>query len=339
MTTLFRVLKWGAGLLVVLALGLAITIYAGAIRPIHPVGYQTVMAADPGHKPIAVSIFYPTTAKPDFVLLGSIGLRLASDGPVAGTGLPLVIISHGTGGGPMSHADTAVALAAQGFVVLAPTHPGDNYLEDQDVGTVQWLPNRARHIRRVIDMMLGRWKDRGHLDPMRIGIFGFSAGATTALVAIGCTPDLRLIASQCATHPEFVCKLTKPAAFRSLAPVAWAGDSRIAAAVLAAPGLGFTFEPRGLINIRVPVQLWSGAADQTVPFGTNAGAIERGLSRKPEMHVVPGATHYSFLMPCGLIGPPQLCSDAKGFDRKAFHNAFNRSVVSYFRANLPKSRA
>lgn len=337
MKTVWKILGWGVGLVILLVLALAGYIYATAIRPANPVGYQSVMVADPGHNPISVSIWYPTSAKPGFILLGSVGERVASDGPVVGSRLPLIVISHGTGGGEMSLADTALALAEQGFVVAAPTHPGDNYRDSQDVGKPQWLPNRSRHIRRVIDMALDRWKDRSHLDPKRVGVFGFSAGATTALIAIGGVPDLRLIASHCADRPEFVCKLTTPAAFKDSGPVAWQADGRIAAAVLAAPGLGFTFERDGLRNVRVPVQLWAGAADQTVPYATNAGTIQRGLARKPEVHVVPGATHYSFLMPCGLIGPPQLCRDTKGFDRKAFHDGFNRSVVSYFQAHLPKS--
>ena len=334
MKTALKILGWGIGLVVLLAIALAIYIYATAIRPANPVGYQSVMANDPGHPPIPVSIWYPTNAKPGFILLGSVGERDASDGPVAGNRLSLIVISHGTGGGAMSHADTAIALAEKGFVVAAPTHPGDNYRESQDVGKPEWLLNRSRHLRRVVDTILGSWKDRSQLDPLRIGVFGFSAGATTALISIGGTPDLRRIASHCADHPEFVCQLTSPNLYRNLKPMPWQGDSRITAAVIAAPGLGFTFEPDGLSKIRVPVQLWAGSADQTVPFATNAGAIERGLPAKPEVHVVRGATHYSFLTPCGLLSPPPLCRDSDGFDRKAFHETFNRSIVAYFQSHL-----
>ncbi|HZC38252.1 MAG TPA: dienelactone hydrolase, partial [Sphingomicrobium sp.] len=114
----------------------------------------------------------------------------------------------------------------------------------------------------------------------------------------------------------------------------WRADPRIRAAVIAAPGLGFTFEPNGLSSVHVPVQLWSGGADQTVPDATNAGIVARLLRTPPESHVVPGAVHYSFLMPCGLIGPPQVCKDPKGFDRAEFHQTFNRSVVAFFRSHL-----
>ena len=38
--------------------------------------------------------------------------------------------------------------------------------------------------------MLASWPHHDALDPSRIGMFGFSAGGFTALVAIGGTPDL-----------------------------------------------------------------------------------------------------------------------------------------------------
>jgi predicted dienelactone hydrolase len=52
------------------------------------------------------------------------------------------------------------------------------------------------------------------------------------------------------------------------------------------------------------------------------------------MHVVPGAAHLSFLMPCGLLAPRQICEDPKGFDRAAFHKRFNADVVRFFKTRL-----
>jgi predicted dienelactone hydrolase len=234
----------------------------------------------------------------------------------------------------VSQADTAIALAEAGFVVAAPTHPGDNLKDDSDVGHPEWLVDRSRHVTKTIDALLTAWKDRSHVDPKHIGIFGLSAGATTALVEIGAKPDLSLVPSQCASHPEFVCKILPLASYRHLSPIIWTADPRISAAVIAAPGLGFTFEPNGLADVRAPVQLWAGSADQTVPYATNTGVVRQLLPHPPEVHIAPGAVHLSFLMPCGLIGPPQFCRDANGFDRETFHKSFNQDVVRFFREHL-----
>ena len=111
-------------------------------------------------------------------------------------------------------------------------------------------------------------------------------------------------------------------------------DARIKAAVIAAPGLGFTFVPDGLRNVIARVQLWSGQQDVNVPEASNTGLIRRALGARAGFHSVPGASHFSFLVPCRLIGPPFLCADAEGFDRAAFHTAMNKQVVTFFRKNL-----
>jgi predicted dienelactone hydrolase len=319
-------------LLFVAAAGLGIYIYSTALEPSRPVGFQQLAVADPGHARIAAAVWYPTGAKPGFTLFGSSGAMLASDGPVEGNRLPLIVMSHGTGGSALSHADTAIALAETGFIVIAPTHPGDSFQAASDID--KWLQNRSRHTARVIDAALTTWKDRARVDASRIGIFGFSAGATNALINIGGKPDLKRIWSQCAAQPEFICRTTSPQAYKNVEPGDWQRDRRIRAAVLAAPGLGFAFEPSGVADIDVPVQLWAGSADTTVPLATNAALLRNHLGARAQMHVVPGAAHFSFLMPCGLLGPRELCRDAKGFDRANFHRRFNAEVVRFFETHL-----
>lgn len=322
-----------AAFLLVIVLGLAIYVYATALKPAKPVGFQQVAIRDPGSPPISAAIWYPTSSSPSFALLGLAGERVAKDGAVLGDHLPVVVISHGTGGTPFGHADTAVALASNGFVVVAPMHSGDNFRNDSDVGKPNWLPNRERDIARALDMVTTTWKDRSHVDQQHIGFFGFSAGATTGLVAVGGQPDLQKIWSQCSSRPEFVCKLLSAEAYRNPPPQTWISDGRIRAAVLAAPGLGFTFASDGLAKVRVPVQLWGGTDDETVPWATNTGLVAK-LLPQAEVHLVGGASHHSFLTPCGLIAPRQLCKDSKGFNRAAFHDAFNQSIVKFFDVHL-----
>ena len=330
-----RALKIIGGVVAVVLLGvigLALYVYQSAIVPSRPVGFQQLAIADPGHPGIAAGVWYPTTAKPGFMLLGSGGQRVATNGPVDGDRLPLIVFSHGTAGSAVSHADTAIALAEKGFIVIAPTHPGDTFAAASDIEP--WLVNRTRHVQTTIDAALTSWKDRRHVDPERIGLFGFSAGATTALIALGGKADLRRIATECAVRPEFICKTTSAQKYKDHPPTAWPVDSRIRAAVLAAPGLGFTFDATSLNGVRAPVQLWAGTADETVPPATNAGHLARLLGREAEVHMVPRADHFSFLMPCGFLGPRELCKNPEGFDRASFHRQFNADVVRFFSSNL-----
>jgi predicted dienelactone hydrolase len=107
---------------------------------------------------------------------------------------------------------------------------------------------------------------------------------------------------------------------------------------VAAPGLGFTLEGDGLAAVRIPVQLWSAANDKTVPYETNTAVVRNGLGPRAEFHSVAGASHMSFLVPCVLLGPPLLCGDQAGFDRKAFHAQMNKEVVRFFDRSLARPR-
>jgi predicted dienelactone hydrolase len=337
-------MKWilrGSILIAALLAALAAYVFANALRTTNPVGFQRVAVPDAGGAPIQLAVWYPTRDRPGpTTLLGLNLLSVAPDGPVEGAGLPLIVISHGNGGGPGSHADLALALAESGFVVAAPMHTGDNYADQTAAGSAHWLPDRSRHVRATIDYMSTAWPGHAQLDAGRIGMFGFSAGGFTALTAVGGEADLRLIAAHCAASPEFVCRLlseSNAALMRpDAAPPAGAlvRDARIKAAVIAAPGLGFTFVPNGLRDVMVPVQLWSGHQDVNVPEATNAGLIRLALGARAEFHSVPGARHFSFLVPCHLPGPPVLCGDAEGFDRVAFHAGMNSAVVKFFAKSL-----
>lgn len=314
---------------------------ANALYTTRPVGFQWVQAPDAGSTPLVMGVWYPADGRPlPTTLLGTNLMSVDRDAPVVGTALPLVVISHGNGGGPGSHVDLALALAQQGFVVVAPMHTGDNFADQTAVGSARWLVDRTRHMRSAIDYMLVVWPAHDRIDAARIGAFGFSAGGFTTLTVIGGTPDLQGLASHCRTAPEFVCKLLAESGSPLLNPVeatapgAFARDPRIKAAAIAAPGLGFTFLPNGLASVSVPVQVWSGDADQNVPTSSNAGPVAKALAGRAEFHEVPGAGHFAFLAPCGLFGPPVLCRDANGFDRKRMHAQMNAAVVKFFQDKL-----
>jgi len=186
--------------------------------------------------------------------------------------------------------------------------------------------------------MLALSPQRDRLDPMRIGIFGFSAGGFTALVAIGGVPDFSLGRAYCATYPyDWGCRRARETGMRpTAAPAAFVHDSRIAAAVVAAP-LGFAFTPAGLASIKAPIQLWRGDSDEILPHPRHAQNVYDGLPAKPEYRVVPNAGHFAFFAPCTPAVAriaSEGCRDPAGFDRTAFHREFNLAVVAFFKAQL-----
>ena len=113
--------------MVIFACGLGGYAVSTALRTERPVGFQIAQAPDTDGRPFAVAVWYPTEAHPWPMMLGLLLMNVARDAPISGRNLPRVVISHGNGGGPGSHADLALALADAGYVVAAPTHTGDNY--------------------------------------------------------------------------------------------------------------------------------------------------------------------------------------------------------------------
>lgn len=151
-------------------------------------GFQNLTVPDADDQPLSVGVWYPTDSSVATTVSNVAGQFLAVGGALKGDHLPLIVISHGNGGGVLAHADTAEVLADSGFVVAAVVHTGDNS-EDKSYPASRWSVDRPRHIGRVIDFMLDRWGGRSRIDAERIGVFGFSAGGFTALVAAGGVPN------------------------------------------------------------------------------------------------------------------------------------------------------
>jgi predicted dienelactone hydrolase len=308
-----------------------------AATPALAAGFERVTAPDSDGPPLEAGIWYPSEAPGSSQPLGLYQQTVATGAAVAGRNLPLIVMSHGSGGSFEGHYDTALALAEAGFVVAAVTHTGDNYRDHSGFTQVE---NRPRHIKALVDYMLASWPHRDLIDQTRIGMFGFSAGGFTALAIVGGTPDLTRVAPYCAAHPdEWACRKAKE--FQTEArtmPAAFVHDPRISAAVIAAPAIGYSFTPEGLADIKASIQLWRGDSDEMLPHPRHAQNVYESLPTKPEYHVVPNAGHFAFLAPCTAMAErfaPEICRDPAGFDREAFHREFNPAVVAFFKAKLP----
>ena len=199
----------------------------------------------------------------------------------------------------------------------------------------------------LIDYMLASWRHHDALEPSRIGMFGFSAGGFTALVAIGGTPDLTTVAPYCAGHPDdWACRKLKEREINVAAnltgqPTAapnWVHDPRIGAAVIAAPAVAYAFSAAALSTVTVPIQLWRGDSDEILPHPNYAQVVYDRLPVKPDiMWCRTPATSHSWRRARQHL-PPQrrrFAAIPAGFDRAAFHREFNPAVVAFFKAKLP----
>lgn len=305
-------------------------------------GFQQLAVPDPEGEPLELAVWYPSDAPAMSRAFGLFRQMVAADGAVSGWQLPLIVISHGTGGGPEGHYDTALALAEAGFIAAAVTHTGDNWRDHAYSFTRRNFVERPRHLKLAIDYLLRDWSGRDHIAAERIGAFGHSAGGFAVLVAIGGEPDLARLTAFCREHPEeWGCQHRRqPSAANapreSPAPI-WVHDPRIKAAVIAAPAAGYAFTPAALAGVDVPVQLWEAEEDRITVNRWHAEIVRTSLPSSPDTHVVPRADHFAFLAPCNAAlaeRAPEICRDPPGFDRSTFHRAFNFAVAAFFRNPL-----
>ncbi len=257
--------------------------------------------------------------------------------PVAGERLPLIVMSHGSGGWFGAHRDTAAALADAGFVVAAIDHPGDNAADRSRIDTLSILTDRPADIRRLTDFMVDAWPEAAKLDRARIGFFGFSRGAYTGLVIAGGRLDMLGIASLCSEGGiDGMCAEIEIGEFPDQRPAA---DPRITAVVLADPEFGRTFTFEGLKEMKVPVLLWASQNGGDGVLREDSDTIDENLPILPDYRIVLGAGHFAFLAPCSAEAAkalPEICVDAGAFDRVAFHKEFNAAVIAFFREQLER---
>lgn len=304
------------------------------------VGFQRALT----ESGLSIGLWYPSEAVMPEVPNTPFGQALARGAMPAGEALPLVVISHGNSGWMGGHAPIAYALAEAGFVVAAPTHSQDSMRIGEPVAA-KWMVSRPQDIVATLDFVTGEWRGAGQVDTDRIGMFGFSAGGYTALVAGGAVPDIARGRAFCGAEPEeFVCRLgifdgLPDDLEAQLRPAA--ADGRIGALVLAAPGLAFAFDPETLSALELPVQIWSGSADERVPTASNAAPLADALP-DAELHEVAGAGHFFFLAPCDPrfeAQAPEIwemaCVDAPELDRVAFQAELAAEMAAFFAAALP----
>ena len=280
---------------------------------------------------ISGAVWYPCATAPATLKLGPYLLSATKDCPVAGTKLPLVVISHGRTGSFLGHRDTAQALADAGFVVAAISHPGDNARDSSRTDELSAFVDRPADIKRLVDYMLGAWSHASVIDADRIGLFGFSRGGYTGLVVAGANPRFDARIGMCAGQTSTLCAQVREGRLEPLAH-----DGRIKAVVIADP-LSIFFTKTSFDHVRVPIQLWRSeqGGDGVTPDSVAAVADE--LPVKTTVRTVPNAGHFAFLPPCPqevAQGAQEICTDPRGFDREAFHQEFNAQVLDFFRRSL-----
>lgn len=176
--------------------------------------YQPAMAAleiaDPaGDRDLSGFLWYPTDATGpltnDFESEVWAGTQVVKDAEPSEGLLPLVVLSHGMFGNAYNQAWLAGALARQGYVVAAVSHPGTStWSRDPDQARQLW--ERPGDVSRVIDHLTTSADLAPHVDRDRVFMAGHSLGGFTAVALAGGRYDAARLKRFCdETSKEMVC--------------------------------------------------------------------------------------------------------------------------------------
>jgi predicted dienelactone hydrolase len=299
-------------------------------------GIKFVEIPADAHGPALRALIWTPCAAPARELpIGPYILHGLRNCPTLGSHLPLVVISHGHGGSLLGHHDLAETLADAGFVVAAINHPGDTFSDMSRAAEIAEFVERPTDIKRLVDYMLSGAPDAAKTDPQKIGFFGFSRGGYTGLVLAGGDPDFLHANIPCPDPDLPICRQVRN---NEVPREPSTHDPRIRAYVLADPLDAFP-TASSLKNVTAPIQLWASQFGGDGVLPETAPALAGALPRRPEFHLVADAAHFVFLTPCTkqmMENAAQLCMDAKGFDRAAFHKKFNEKALEFLKSKLFK---
>ncbi|MFN0193608.1 MAG: alpha/beta hydrolase family protein [Aestuariivirga sp.] len=264
---------------------------------------------------------------------------------------PVIVLSHGMGGGYLSMNWLATRLAARGAVVVAVNHP-NGWFKDRDPKKMFDHWTRVQDLQVALDSVLADKALAAVVDPSRIYMAGFSFGGWTALSIAGVTADPEGSVAYCSAAGErsHNCMDLKtfgidPAKGDTASWTASYKDARIKAVVAIDPGLTWKLGTEDVRDVEQDKLLIIGLgtgpdrhyATDTTPLGSNFEA----LVPDAKVEVLAPATHFTAMPVCKAEGEAFLaaekddpvCTDPAGGNRKAMHDKMVALIAQHFGLN------
>lgn len=297
-----------------------------------------------------INVWYPSVRKPTVVSYNPWKIIAARNGKEAVGRFPLLLLSHDSPASRFSHHTLAALLARSGFVVVAPTHHGDNTNNMQNLFSLQQLTQRVVQMKTTLDTVLQHPEIKHSIDPDRIGILGFGTGGTTALLMGGALLSKDGWTNYCAEAGEMDSYCSPWASSRmeqlvqSLPLKASLADPRIKAVAAIAPAYGMLFSKQSLQYFHPPLLLVQAEKDQVNRSPLHAEAIRTLFPKVPQFYTLAGADSASLAAPCPPTFQrdlPEQCNSVSPSERATIHSHLENMVTKFFlqilgdRTNLP----
>ena len=307
---------------------------------------------------LKVTVWYPASTGGEAITLGEsqffVGTSAMLDAPFLEGRFPLVLLSHGAGlaGSAEALSWIAAPLAKRGFVVAAPTHPGNTGPNRSAAETMKlWL--RPADVSQTLDALEKASYFEEHVEPGEVGVLGLSMGGSTALALAGARFDPQRLAAYCDTdtlNPSLCGWVRQSGVDLHAMDMKEADrdnrDARIHFAMAIDPAPVDVFDSRTFSQIEIPVELVNLGRKGEVPVTAQAAGIAKVIpgARHSEIE---DASHYSMFAECksGAVEIAKtekiedpICSDGHGQPRRTIHAQLIDLVARAFRRTLRSNR-
>lgn len=316
-----------------------------------PPGYHVTEMTVPGREgPVRLHLWYPTDSAAATVLVGQNGLfygeHVRPDAPSVAGPLPVVVLSHGSGGNAERLGWLAGYLASQGMIVAAPDHPGTTS-GDSDPFRTPLVWERIADQKAALDLLESAPPVGLQPDMSRVASLGFSLGGYTALGLGGVRVTRDAFIAHCAAKPQAADCVWMVAAGVDFTAVDAARynadhrDPRVKATVAIDPALVGAVDMAALAGLDLPFLIVNQGDPATLPDGLDASGLAAAIPGA-EYEAIPGAAHFSFLAECsmlgviviGLAGEDNICSDRGLRDRGVVHDELRSLIAGFLKGAL-----
>lgn len=285
------------------------------VRGPYGVGVRTIAWTDPRGKDLTADIWYPAFVQPDDVPANyepfELSLSAIRDAPFDARGgpYPLVAFSHGFAAIRFQSAFLMEHLASHGWVLVAPDHNLNTFLDINAGATGQVVVERPGDMREAVDHLLA-WSDArddawaGAVDGSRYVMMGHSFGALTSLVVGGGTVDLSHVADLCGSGEVGgqACRYIDDIDATAMVGTQEA-DPRAELIVPLSPGVWYGFGRRGEgLATTAPSLVLGGTFDETLGYEEEIRPSFEAMGPHKTLASFEGAGHYVFSDIC-LIAP------------------------------------
>ena len=272
---------------------------------------------------VPVQVWYPSTQttgevhKYDDIKAGTALQSIPVD---CSTEHPVVLFSHGNQGLRYQSYFLTEYLASHGYVVVAPRHVGNSFMDYDADRMSEVVFRRPLDIQESFDWLLEQPQFMDCVEQDAYTIIGHSFGGYTTLALLGGSLDTEESLQFCASYPDaWLCDEIAQFVEENGNQVVNFGDDRAKRGISLAPA-GYEALLHALPNLTEPIVVLGGSTDDMTTMQYSVKPIYQAIASEDKwLGELANANHYSFTNACEILPTDTYCNPNGMPAEEAYH--------------------